>query len=73
MLCLTCKQKLCGFPEDKNQSQSATRNYPETLLATLEITQKNMNGDQNGGYSYGVRGKEGERIFEFCAAMNITV
>lgn len=32
-----------------------------------------MNGDQNGGYSYGVRGKEGERIFEFCAAMNITV
>ena len=29
--------------------------------------------DQHGGEGYGVRNKEGERILEYCAAMNITV
>ena len=30
-------------------------------------------GEQHGGYSYGVRKKEGESICEICAAMNMTV
>ena len=28
--------------------------------------------DQHGGYGYGVRNKDGERILEFCTAMNKT-
>ena len=29
--------------------------------------------DQHGGYCYGVKKKEGERILEFQATMNMTI
>ena len=53
------------------------------IILSIEVTAGDFNGhngrnpenyeNQHGGYDYGVRSKERERILEFCAVINMTV